>query len=174
MSTTIAVQKIPDATQRTEPVFAAIDRLLDDVRSRAYELFAQRGSHERSAQDDWLEAERQIAWPAAELVEDDAGYRLEVALPGYCPQEIGVTVTPQEIIVSAASEQQTGGKPVRPGAGVVRWSEFRSDRVCRRIELPGAIDTNQVTAALENGLLTVKAAKQAQAHAESTALAAAA
>ena len=88
MSTTIAVQKIPDATQRTEPVFAAVDGLLNDIRSRAYELFAQRGLRERSALDDWLEAEREIAWPAAELVEDDAGYRLEVALPGYRPQEV--------------------------------------------------------------------------------------
>lgn len=174
MSTTIAVQKIPDATQRTEPVFAAVDGLLNDIRSRAYELFAQRGLRERSALDDWLEAEREIAWPAAELVEDDAGYRLEVALPGYRPQEVNVTATPQEIIVSAASERQGADKPMPPAAGVVRWSEFRSDRVCRRIELPGAIDTNEVTAALENGLLTVKAAKQAQARTRSMALAAAA
>jgi HSP20 family molecular chaperone IbpA len=53
-------------------------------------------------------------------------------------------------------------------------SEFRSNQVCRRIELPNAIDTNQVTAALESGLLTVKAAKQAQAEVKISPLAAAA
>ena len=173
MSTNISVKKVPDATQRTEPVFAAVHALLESIRSRAYELCAQRGFKNGSALDDWFKAEREISWPAAELVEDDKGYQLKVALPGYSAREIEVTVTPQEIIIRAAAEQASAKKP-EPAKGVVRWSEFRSDQVCRRIELPSAIDTNQVSAALDEGLLTLKAAKPAQVQAQTAPIAAAA
>ncbi|MFI4868161.1 MAG: Hsp20 family protein [Steroidobacterales bacterium] len=163
MSTNISVKKVPDATQRTEPVFAAVNALLQSIRSRAYELCAQRGFKDGSAWDDWFKAEREICWPAAELVEDDRGYQLKVALPGYSAREIDVTVTPQEIIISAASAKQASAKQPESAKGVIRWSQFRSNQVCRRIELPNAVDTNQVSAALEDGLLTVKAARQAVA-----------
>jgi HSP20 family protein len=174
VSTNISVKKVPDATQRTEPVFAAVDALLESIRSRAYELCAQRDFKDGSALDDWFKAEREISWPTAELVEDEKGYQLKVALPGYSAREIEVTVTPQEIIIGAASAQQASGKQPEAGKGVVRWSEFRSNQVCRRVELPSAIDTNQVSAALDDGLLTVKAAKSAQVQAQSAPVAAAA
>lgn len=174
MSTNISVKKVPDAAQRSEPVFAAVDALLGSIRSRAYELCAQRGFKDGSALDDWFRAEHEISWPAAELAEDDKGYQLKVALPGYSAREIEVTVTPQEIIISAASARRETAKQPEPAKGIVRWSEFRRDQVCRRIEFPNAIDTNQVTAALEDGLLTVKAAKQAQVQAQRVPIAAAA
>jgi HSP20 family molecular chaperone IbpA len=41
----------------------------------------------------------------------------------------------------------------------VCWSEFRSNEIMRRIELPRAIDVERTTATLRNGLLTVTAPK---------------
>ena len=105
MLTNVAVKKVSDAKQRTEPVFAMADAMLQSIRTRAYELFSQRGFDHGFALEDWLRAEHEISWPAAELVEEDQAYQLTVELRGYSAGEIEVTVTPQEIIVSAASEK---------------------------------------------------------------------
>jgi HSP20 family protein len=173
MLTNVAVKKVFDAKQRTEPVFAMADALLQSIRTRAYELFSQRGFNDGFALEDWFKAEHEISWPAAELVEEDQAYQLKVALPGYTAGEIEVTATPQEIIVSAASEKKGAAKSREPAKGTVRWSEFRSNQVCRRFEVPNIIDTNQVTASFEDGLLTVKAAKQGKAEKKTVPVAAA-
>lgn len=39
----------------------------------------------------------------------------------------------------------------------LRWPEFRSNNVLRRVELPSAVDVNKVSAKLKNGLLTIVA-----------------
>jgi len=159
MSAIIQVKKLADAQLRTDPVFAAVDGFMNDIRARAYELFAQRGCGEGHAMEDWLKAEREFSWPAAELAEDGAAYQLRMALPGFSPEQIKVTVTPREIIVSAAAATRGSEKSRKPEA--VQWSEFSSREVCRRVELPDAVDVAGVTAALKDGMLTVKAAKQA-------------
>ena len=174
MSTNVTVTKIADAKQRSEPVLASVDVLMQNIRQRAYELFSQRGFGDGFALEDWLRAEHEISWPAAELVEQDQAYQLKVALPGYSAGEIQVTVTPQEIIVNAASEKKRTSKPEEPSKGTVRWSEFRSNQVCRRFEAPSTIDTNQVTASLQDGLLTVTAVKQGKAEKKKVPVAAAA
>jgi HSP20 family protein len=160
MSTNVQIKKVADAQQRVDPVFSAVDRLMNSIRARAYEMFSRRGFNEGDALQDWLSAEREFAWPAAELAEEDRTYLLRMTLPGYSAEQVKVTVTPQEVIVTAAAEKKSGGKSTKSGA--VQWSEFTSDEVCRRIELPNAIDTDQVTASLENGMLTVKAVQQAR------------
>jgi HSP20 family molecular chaperone IbpA len=174
MSTNVVVRKVADAKQRSEPVLTSVDALMQSVRERAYELFSQRGFGDGCALDDWLKAEHEISWPAAKLVEEDQAYRLKVALPGYSAGEIEVTATPQEIIVKAASEKKGASKAQEPTKGTVRWSEFRSNEVCRRFEAPSAIDTNQVTASLQDGLLTVTAAKQSKVEKKTVPLATAA
>ena len=174
MLTNLAVKKVSDAKQRTEPVFAMADAMLQSIRTRAYELFSQRGFDHGFALEDWLRAEHEISWPAAELVEEDQAYQLTVELRGYTAGEIEVTVTPQEIIVSAVSEKKGAAKPQEPAKGTVGWSEFRRNQVCRRVEVASTIDTNQVTASFEDGLLTVKAAKQGKAEKKIVPMAAAA
>ncbi len=174
MSTNVAVKRIADAKQRNEPALASVDVLMQSIRERAYELFSQRGFGEGFALEDWLKAEHEISWPAAELVEEDKAYQLKIALPGYTVGEIEVSATPQEIIVKAASEKRGASKAQEPAKGTVRWSEFKSNQTCRRFEAPSAIDTNQVTASLQDGLLTVRAAKQSKAEKKTIPIAAAA
>jgi HSP20 family molecular chaperone IbpA len=165
MSTNIEVKKLTGAEPRIDPVLSAVEVLMNNIRARAYELFSARGFDVGHALDDWLKAEREFAWPAAEFVEEDRAYQLKIALPGYTAEQVKVTVTPQEIIVSAAAEKEGEEKSKQDGA--VQWSEFKSNEVCRRIELPNAIDTNEVKASLQDGMLTVRAGKQAKAEAKS-------
>lgn len=154
----IKIEKVSTAENRALPVLAEVDRLMDRIRERAFELFADRGAGEGRALDDWLAAEREICWPAAELVESDKEFVLSEALAGFEPADITVTATPREIITKASRKSERK-EAAAPGGGQVRWSEFRSDDVCRRVELPLAIEVDKVSASLHNGLLKVIAPK---------------
>lgn len=136
------------------------------MRDRAYDLFSQHGFTSGHDLDDWLQAEHELSWPATELVEDDLGFQLKAAVPGYSAEQIKLTVTPQEIIVSASSGNKSSSNGRDPQKGTVRWSEFKSQQLCRRVELPSAINTDKVSATLQDGMLTVKATKVFQAAAK--------
>ena len=56
----------------------------------------------------------------------------------------------------ASRKIEKSGKP-RSANACVHWSEFRSDDVYRRVELPQQIDVGKCTARLEHGMLIVEA-----------------
>lgn len=147
------VQKVQTTEDRSLPIFAEFDRLADRIRLEAYNLFARRGTGDR-ALDDWLEAERKLCWPVAKLVEQDGTYVLEVALAGFDAGEISLTATPRELMIKAKHERARKSDAKAPK---LRWSEFRSDEVYRRVELPSPVDVGKTKASLKNGLLVVTA-----------------
>jgi HSP20 family molecular chaperone IbpA len=158
----VEIQKVPESSDRSLPIFAEFDKIADQIRTQAYNLFAHRGAQDGRALDDWLMAERELCWPTAELAEKGKQFSLRIALAGFEPTEITVTATPREIIVKAAHEhEESGGN----GEAKLRWSEFMSKNVFRRIELPAPVDVDKVSASLSNGMLEITARK-ARAEAE--------
>lgn len=151
----VAVRKVSQDRDRSLPVFAEVEKLTHDIEKRARELCESRGFGEGHALDDWLQAEHEICWAAAELVERGRQFMLSVALPGYEPSEIELTVTPREFILHAAKKMEKAeeGKEERR----VCWSEFRSNEVYRRFELPTKIDANRAKATYRHGMLHVTA-----------------
>ena len=89
-------------------------------------------------------------------------FLLKVELPGFDPDDIAVTANPRELIVKAKHEFERK-EPETKKHEAIRWSEFRSDDVCRQIELPSDIDVDRVTAEFKRGLLTIWAAKAPEA-----------
>jgi HSP20 family protein len=152
----VEVQRVPEVSDRSLPIFAEFDKIADQIRLEAYNLFSHRGAGDGHALDDWLEAEKEFSWPAAELAERDDAYSLKVVVAGFKPNEIAVTATPREIMVKAAHEHESAGTA---GEAKTRWSEFRSNDVLRRVELPTAIDVDEISASLKNGLLEIRAPK---------------
>jgi HSP20 family molecular chaperone IbpA len=157
----IKVEKVADLKKRTLPVFKEVESLSDRIRSRAFEMFSGRGFADGHALDDWVAAEREICWPAGELVEQDKDYVLSLMLPGFEPADISVTTTPREVIVHAKTKtERKGEEEAKKGAKEkLCWSEFRSNDVYRRVELAKDIDVQTVSASLKNGILKIVAAK---------------
>ena len=151
------VQKVRTTNDRSLPIFAEFDQLAERIRMQAYNLFAHRGAGDGRALDDWLTAEREVCWPAAELAEREGEFVLDVALAGFEAGDIAVTATPSEIIVKAAHkhEQTSAGK----NEPKLRWTEFRSSNVFRRVELPAQVEVERISASFENGLLKILAPK---------------
>lgn len=154
----IRVQRAADG-ERDLPVFTELDRRMDAVRQRAFERFAERGGQSGHELDDWIAAEHEVlGWPAAAFKEANGAFEVDVTLPGFSAKEVEVTATPSELIVHAASTHEQSG-----GDDAVIWSEFGAQEVYRRFGFPRAIDAQQVSARLENGILTVRAPKAATA-----------
>ena len=152
----VAIQKVENTAHKALPIFEEITKRFNDVRQRALDLFENRGRQFGHELDDWLTAEREVLgkWSAAELKETNGKYELEMTLPGYEPKEITVTATPSEIIVNAESKHEK-----KSSEGKVLWTEFGSNKVFRRVELPEPIDVDKTSATLEKGLLKIGAAK---------------
>jgi len=147
----IAIQKVVDG-KKTLPVFEQIRKRMEAIQRRAFELFQQRNFEPGHELDDWLRAERELSWPAAELIEKDHSYEMQITLPGFEAKEIEITATPQELIVHACTEKEK-----KTQKGKVLWTEFGSDDVYRRFELPKPIDVDKVSAKLEKGILHITA-----------------
>jgi HSP20 family molecular chaperone IbpA len=152
----IEVQKVKRADDRSVPMLAEAERLIQNIRERAFALSALRGPDADLALDDWLTAERELCWPATEFSEYEKEYRLDLALAGFEPSEIEITATPREVVVHARTKSAAD----KPAANVKRWSNFGTNDVWRRIEFGSDIDVNRVAATLKNGLLRITAPKQ--------------
>jgi len=134
----IKIDTVPVDERRTLPVIAEVERMMEQVRTKAYELFAERGFAEGRDLDDWLAAERLIFSPDTEIVETDADYEIRLPLKGFEPSDLSVTAVPGELIVKAAT-------------------------VLRRVQLPVDVAIERTSATFTRGWLTIVAPKSSRA-----------
>lgn len=152
------IQKVSSPEDRKLPIFEELDEVADRIRVRAYNLFANRGFSEGHELEDWFMAQREICWPAAELVEENDEYEVKIALAGFEPKDISVTATPRELIIKASRRDERKEDKDRDGAKV-RWSEFHSNDVYRQIAFPSDVDVGKIKAEFEQGMLEIEAPK---------------
>jgi HSP20 family protein len=138
-------------------IFEAAEKVFEEVRRHAFDLFSRRGGADGWDMADWLQAERQLL-PQSELVDTGAEFQLRVALPGYEANDVEVTALPDSILVRAKAARQTADEG---DATAVHFSEFSSQSVSRRFDLPDAVDVEKVAARLDKGILEITAAKAA-------------
>lgn len=169
MSNNVAVQKVEDQALKTLPVFEEIERRIEEIRRRAFELFETRGCELGRELEDWLKAEREVlGWPAAEMIEKGKEYEFQMALAGFDAKDVGVTASPSEIIVHAQNESEE-----KTEESNVVWTEFDSNDVYRRFGIPEPIDVDKTRATLDKGILRITAVKAAAAREKPIATAAA-
>jgi HSP20 family protein len=160
----VKFQRVADFGKKpTFPVFREMEQVAERVHAKAFDLFSRRGFESGHALDDWLAAEREICWPAGELIEEERAFTLNVALPGFEAADIAVTDTPGDLIVHAKSKTESKKTADARKGQKVCWSEFRSNDVHRQVGLPSAIDAQSVSATLQNGMLKITAGKAMQA-----------
>jgi len=127
--------------------------LFDRVRRRAYELFEQRGRVNGHDLDDWLQAENELGiLPAAKIDESETEISLRIDRANFTAEELKVNVEQRAITVQGASiETRESGEGLHSTTREHNW--FGS------YELPAAINTDLVTATLDNGVLEIVARK---------------
>ena len=97
-------------------------------------------------------------FPAINITEDKEKYYVHAELPGMTADDIKLEVNGNKLSLSGERKIQSEGE----GAKYHR-RERDAGRFSRVIGLPGDVEADNVTARLENGLLTVVIAKAATA-----------
>jgi HSP20 family protein len=90
--------------------------------------------------------------PPAEVSEADDAFIVEVELPGVSSEDINVEVHGQELVVSGEARP-------RERKGTVRQSTRRVGRFEYRVILPGELNTKDVSAGLDDGVLAITVPK---------------
>jgi HSP20 family protein len=146
-------------TQR-DSIVDQLEQLHQRIARRAFEFFEGRNGW-GDAFGDWLSAERELVWkPAVELREHDGTFTVAAALPGVDAKDITVDITPQDVVIKAATEHKhTEDK------GQVHRCEFTAGDVFRSLSFPKAVDVTKAKADYQNGMLqiTVPIAPEARA-----------
>ena len=126
--------------------FRSLNRLLD--------LAASEWPFGGGANTAWTPIRR----PATDIYENDAGVQIQVELPGLTPEDVQLTLENGTLTIrgekkSAATEASGGVHRVERSYGVFE----------RSFALPETVDAEKVTAALENGVLSVTLPRSEQA-----------
>ncbi|MEU3271971.1 Hsp20/alpha crystallin family protein [Saccharomonospora sp. NPDC006951] len=102
-------------------------------------------------------SERDGAWsPPADVTETEDGYSVEVELPGVKKDDIDVDLTGNRLTVTGEVKEKE-----REGTSLRRAR--RTGRFSYRVALPRNVDSDNIEAALADGVLTVTVPKSATA-----------
>lgn len=151
----VAVTKSKENALESPSFIEQMNALAERVRQRAYKLFQRRGETDGSEVDDWLTAERELIWaPESDLIENNGRFQLQVAVPGFDPEQVSVTASSDAVTVSAESSHKHDKTE-----GDVHFCEFGEKTLFRKFDWPKPIDVDKVTAHLEKGVLHISAPK---------------
>ncbi len=92
--------------------------------------------------------------PLADLEETDDAFLLELELPGVAKDDVEVEVAGRRVTVS-------GERKERQRVGILRRRTRSVGRFHYEVTLPGDVEEDQVTAAMDAGVLTVRVPKPA-------------
>jgi HSP20 family protein len=119
--------------------------------SREFEdLYEQMG---RLVQSSLVDPTDAAPWvPAADVIDTDDAYVVEMELPGANPDDINIEVNGNELTVTGEIKQ-------RERKGVLRRGTRRVGEFLYRVALPGDLDPDNVEARLSDGVLMIRVPK---------------
>ncbi len=99
--------------------------------------------------------------PAANVIEKEGAFEVEFAVPGMKKEDFKIGLENNVLTVSAEKEQQKEEKEKN-----YTRKEFAYGSFTRSFSLPKTVDTEKITAAYDNGVLTVSLPKKEEAKTE--------
>jgi HSP20 family protein len=100
-----------------------------------------------------------VAWtPAVDVLEQDDAIRIMAELPGVNPSDVKITVADNVLTIQGTKQQLAEERTERVHRYERTYGTFE-----RTFTLPATVDASRITAAYENGVLTVTLPKMEQA-----------
>jgi HSP20 family protein len=93
-------------------------------------------------------SEERYVPPAVDIYEDDQGLVLLADMPGVDPGALDVRVERGVLTVQARASHQTPGEPIS--------REYELTGFFRQFQLPEEVDTEQISADMKHGVLTLR------------------
>lgn len=156
MQSTQALQKTSETTRR-DPVFVEAEKLFgqmkeisQNIASRAFAFFEDRGRELGHDLEDWFRAEFELLRSVPmEMRQTDTQFIVRAEIPGFSAPDIKINAEAGQLTVTGKIET-----PV-PETGEEVFSEFRPRQFYRRLRLPAEIDPDKVSASLKDGVLEI-------------------
>jgi HSP20 family protein len=151
------IVEAPEPHQLTpgDPFFELVQEVNDLIARRAHELFEASGCMSGHDRENWLRAESELLLRTpVEITETENGLTVRMDVPGFSEQDLEVRFAPRSLFITgkrAEVSEQREGKTI--------YSERRSNRVLRVLNLPFEIDPEKGDATLANGILEVTLSK---------------
>jgi len=129
------------------------------IARRAYDMFASRGFTHGHDLRDWLVAETELVRPISiEMSETETDLTVKAGLPGFDEKDIDVQVEPRRLFIAGDREQKS--EQAQTDKTRIVYSEWKSNRIYRTIDLPAEVDPENVKASLSNGVLEITMPKR--------------
>lgn len=150
----ITVHNVSRENRLTDaPVFQWMEKAMESVRNRAYDLFRLRGGIPGFDVDDWLQAERELFHlPEGEMTRSGDLFNIRVTVPGFDEKNIEVTATPDEVVIHG--KLKTEKKEEEKG---ITTETVTEKSLFRRFAFETPVDVSRVSAELTDGVLTIEA-----------------
>ncbi|MCU1669008.1 MAG: heat shock protein Hsp20 [Blastococcus sp.] len=101
--------------------------------------------------------------PAADIVESDDSYLIEMDLPGVDQDDVDIEINGRELTVSGEVKE-------KERAGILRRRTRKVGEFSYSVTLPMEIDADAVTAHLDNGVLSITVPKSQRAKSRRVAI----
>ena len=129
------------------------------IAKRAYDMFASRGFTHGHDLRDWLLAETELVRPISiEMSETETELTVKAGLAGFEQKDIDVRVEPRRLFI-AGDRQEKSDQPETDKTRIV-YSEWKTNRMFRTIDLPAEVDPDKVRASMSNGVLQISMPKR--------------
>lgn len=94
--------------RKVEMVFDDVEKMRSEIAQKAYDIFLERGGHSGWEMDDWLAAERELAWkPPVELCEEAGEFVIVCRIPGVDLKDVDVQVTAEDLLIESKTAGHT-------------------------------------------------------------------
>ena len=132
-----------------------VEKLMNQVRQRAYQLFEWRGCTDGHELEDWLNAEMELVKPVpVEIAEKDNVLHIRADLPGIKAEELEINLEPGILAIKGEHREETEKKDEK-----TYGSERRAQQIFRRVALPVNVIPEKATATLKDGVLELSVPK---------------
>jgi len=136
----------------TEKLIERMEELTRSIGKRAYQFFESRGHQIGNELEDWFRAESELLRHVPVTMKENEGQiTVQAEVPGFKTDEIKISVEPWRLLIEGDSEQMREGKSEEK----VVFSERRTNRFYRAIDLPAEVDPAKVAANLKDGVLEI-------------------
>ncbi|MCC6511739.1 MAG: Hsp20/alpha crystallin family protein [Pirellulaceae bacterium] len=122
-----------------------MERVFDSVLGRTFGTMLRNGSSEKFL-------------PTIDLAETPDAFEISVDLPGIKPEEVKLEMHDGQLVISGKREETTDRKEKN-----YHYTERARGSFVRSVVLPSEIDTENIDAQYEHGVLRVKLPKSAKA-----------
>jgi HSP20 family protein len=158
MARKISVQPRSDSSFRGEA-----DEFIKRIEKRAYELFENRGRACGHEWEDWFKAENELFKPVnLDVTEKDGMVSIRAEVPGFKSDELEISLEPERITIKGLHQQDKEEIEEK-----TYLSESRSRQIFRTLQLPVSVIPEKAEAALNGGVLAIKAPRAVEAKARS-------